>query len=392
VYFAETMAEARPLVSVYNPDAKDTVLSELPLPAVFSCPIRPDLVNFVHTNMAKNHRQPYAVSAMAGHQTSAESWGTGRAVSRIPRVQGGGTQRSGQAAFGNMCRGGRMFAPTRVWRKWNRKTNVNQRRYAVASALAASALPALVMARGHKIDQVPEMPLVVGNAMESAKQTKAVVKILENIGATEDVEKCKASKKLRAGKGKMRNRRYTMRRGPLIVYSEKDGIEYAARNLPGVELVSVERMNLLQLAPGGHMGRFIIWTEGAFAMLDKVYGDGVNKSEMKKGYVLPKSQMQNADLARIINSDEVQSVVNPAKFAAKGVSTKKIKKNPLKNVETMESLNPYVRIMRKAEQEQQAARKAKKAAILKEKRGNKERKAASQAFYEQANKDGDLMF
>lgn len=46
--------------------------------------------------MAKNKRQAYAVSEKAGHQTSAESWGTGRAVARIPRVGGGGTHRSGQ--------------------------------------------------------------------------------------------------------------------------------------------------------------------------------------------------------------------------------------------------------------------------------------------------------
>lgn len=74
----------------------------VPLPAVFKSPIRPDIVNFVHTNMAKNKRQPYAVSRKAGHQTSAESWGTGRAVARIPRVRGGGTHRSGQGAYGNV--------------------------------------------------------------------------------------------------------------------------------------------------------------------------------------------------------------------------------------------------------------------------------------------------
>jgi len=83
-----------------------------------------------------------------GHQTSAESWGTGRAVARIPRVSGGGTNRSGQGAFGNMCRGGRMFAPTKTWRRWHRHINVNQRRYALCSALAASAVPALIMAKG----------------------------------------------------------------------------------------------------------------------------------------------------------------------------------------------------------------------------------------------------
>ena len=87
----------------------------------------------------------------SGEQTSAESWGTGRAVARIPRVRGGGTHRSGQGAFGNMCRGGRMYAPLKVWRKWHRKINLKQRRYALVSAIAASGVPSLVLARGKKI-------------------------------------------------------------------------------------------------------------------------------------------------------------------------------------------------------------------------------------------------
>ena len=98
------------------------------LPAVFTAPIRPDIVQSVHSLMKMNKRQPYAVKYEAGHQTSAESWGTGRAVARIPRVPGGGTHRAGQGAFGNMCRGGRMFAPTKIWRRWHRKINLNQKR------------------------------------------------------------------------------------------------------------------------------------------------------------------------------------------------------------------------------------------------------------------------
>merc|ERR1711976_788237 len=111
-------------------------------------------------NMNKNNRQAFAVSMSAVKNVSASSWRTGRAVARIPRVGGGGTSRSGQGAFGNMCRGGRMFAPTKTWRKWHRKINTTQKRYAVASALAATAVPALVMARGHKVETVPEIPLV----------------------------------------------------------------------------------------------------------------------------------------------------------------------------------------------------------------------------------------
>ena len=151
---------------------------------MFSAPIRSDIVQTVHTNVAKNHRQAYAVNSKAGHQTAAESWGTGRAVSRIPRVPGGGTHRAGQGAFGNMCRGGHMYAPTKTWRKWHRKVNVGQKRYAVVSALAASAIPALVMARGHRIDNVAEVPLVVDDSIEGiTPEQYNVLRILRGQGS-----------------------------------------------------------------------------------------------------------------------------------------------------------------------------------------------------------------
>ncbi|GMP85226.1 hypothetical protein CsSME_00038463 [Camellia sinensis var. sinensis] len=338
------MAAARPLVSVHNLDsdmATDGATNTLPLPDVMKSSIRPDIITFVHTNMSKNSRQPYAVSKKAGHQTSAESWGTGRAVSRIPRVPGGGTHRAGQGAFGNMCRGGRMFAPTKIWRRWHRRINVNQKRYAVASAIAASAVPSLVMARGHRIESVPEIPLVVSDSTEGIEKTSSAIKALKQIGAYPDAEKAKDSQAIRPGKGKMRNRRYISRKGPLIVYgTEGSKLVKAFRNIPGVEIANVERLNLLKLAPGGHVGRFVIWTKSAFEKLDSVYGSFEKPSEKKKGYVLPRAKMVNADLTRIINSDEVQSVVRPIK---KEVKRAPMKKNPLKNLNTMLKLNPYAK-------------------------------------------------
>jgi len=329
-----SMASSRQLVTVI--DTKQNVTGSVVLPAVFTAPIRTDIVHFVHTNMAKNHRQPYSVNVDAGMQPAAESWGTGRAVSRIPRVGGGGTSRSGQGAFGNMCRKGRMFAPTKIWRRWHRKVNVTQKRHAVASALAASAVPALVQARGHKIDEVPEVPLVV-SGLESLTKTKAAIEALTGIGAYTDVQKVAYSKKVRAGAGKMRGRRYVQRRGPLVVYSEDNGLTKAVRNLPGVDVAHVDRLNLLQLAPGGHVGRFCIFTQGAFEKLDNIFGTYRKESTVKSNYVLPTPMMANSDLARIINSDEVQSVVNPAKKAAKRIG---VKKNPLKNLQVLGRLNP----------------------------------------------------
>lgn len=178
-----------------------------------------------------------------------------------------------------------MFAPTKTWRKWHVKVNQNQRRFATVSALAASALPSLVLARGHRIEQIPEVPLVICSSAEKLTKTKEAVALLKTHHAYADVVKVSNSRKLRAGKGKMRNRRHRQRRGPLVVYNEDLGIVKAFRNLPGVELVNVRRLNLLQLAPGGHLGRFIIWTESAFGLLDEVFGTFEKTAVYKKDYL-----------------------------------------------------------------------------------------------------------
>ncbi|EON69329.1 large subunit ribosomal protein L4e [Coniosporium apollinis CBS 100218] len=337
---------SRPTVTVISADGSASEQTH-PLPEVFKAPIRPDIVQTVHTGMAKNKRQPYAVSEKAGHQTSAESWGTGRAVARIPRVSGGGTHRAGQAAFGNMCRSGRMFAPTKVWRKWHQKINLNQKRFATVSALAASSSPALLMARGHQVSTVPEVPLVVSSSAftdSAIVKTSAALALLRAVGAGPDVEKVKNSRKLRAGKGKLRGRRHRQRRGPLVVYSpEEDGKDLvrAFRNIPGVETSSVYALNLLQLAPGGHLGRFIVWTSSAFAALDKIYGTTTEASALKKDFLLPSALISQPDLPKLINSSEVQAVLRPVKG---GSITKRAvvqKKNPLRNMQVLLRLNPY---------------------------------------------------
>jgi large subunit ribosomal protein L4e len=255
-----------------------------------------------------------------------------------------------------------MFAPTKTWRRWHVKISVNQRRYATVSALAASALPSLVLARGHRIEQVAEIPLVVSSAVESFTKTKEAVTLLKALHVYADVFKVSNSRSLRAGKGKMRNRRHKQRRGPLIVYAEDKGIVRAFRNLPGVELVNVTRLNLLQLAPGGHIGRFIIWTENAFAMLDEVFGTFDKASAHKKDYFLPMAKMANPDLARLINSAEIQAVVRPA-----GPKTQKRpwtqKKNPLVNRGVLFRLNPYAKTLRRHELLKQERMKAKKEAV-----------------------------
>jgi len=282
-----------------------------------------------------------------------------------------------------------MFAPTKVWRKWHRKTNQNQKRYATASALAASAVPALVMARGHKIEQINEVPLVISNAMESITKTKAAVELLKSIKAYSDIEKVIDSRKIRAGKGKARNRRHVQRKGPLVIYNEDAGITKGFRNIPGLDLVCVSRLNLLQLAPGSHLGRFIIWTQGAFEKLDELYGTYAAPSELKKGFryiyshlylsqngiliftcSLPHSKVFNTDITRLINSDEIQSIVRPAN--SKTQARAPIKKNPLRNDQVLVRLNPYAQYVKRVA----ASKEAREKTVQSKRTGASKKKAA----------------
>eukprot|EP00210_Caulerpa_lentillifera_P009421 g8982.t1 len=377
------MSGARPTVSVY--DLKGNAIDQLALPSVFTAPIRTDIVQFVHAIQLLNTRQAHAVNPKAGHQTSAESWGTGRAVSRIPRVPGGGTHRAGQGAFGNMCRGGRMFAPTHPWRKWHRKSNKKLRRYAIASAVAASALPSIVMAKGHLIPDAIEIPLVVDDSLEGISKTKSVVDVLKAIGAYDDVEKSKNSKRVRSGKGKQRNGRWLVKKGPLIIYGQDGGIAAAVNKLPGVSIRRVTNLSLQQLAPGGHVGRFVIWTKSAFEELDRVFGTKTESSELKKGFKVPTPCVASADMTRIIRSEEVQDVVRAPRKEVK-VKMTRCKPNPLKNEAALSLLNPYAADM-KSKAREAAARAVKKQRAAK--KVDKELKAANKAFRAILEKESD---
>jgi len=122
-----------------------------------------------------------------------------------------------------------------------------------------------------------------------------------------------------------------MKKGPLLVYNCPTKQVYAFRNIPGLDICHVERLNLLKLAPGGLFGRLIIWTEEAFKSLNKVYFCS------KKNYELPISVVTNSDINGIINSEQIQMVLNPLKEVPAKINKKF---NPLKNKLMMRKLNP----------------------------------------------------
>jgi large subunit ribosomal protein L4e len=207
---------------------------------------------------------------------------------------------------------------------------------------------------------IPEVPLVLDSAIfeaDGASKTASSLAVLKAVGADADIERVKGSKKLRAGKGKLRGRRHRQRRGPLVVYDPAvDGKEIVKgfRNLPGVETSPVTALNLLQLAPGGHLGRFIVWTSAAFKALDDIYGSTTEPSAHKRDFLLPSNVVSQADLTRLINSSEIQSSLNAPKGDAVTRRSAVQKKNPLRNRQVLLRLNPYAAAFAQEAQKKQA--------------------------------------
>jgi large subunit ribosomal protein L4e len=235
-----------------------------------------------------------------------------------------------------------MFAPTKIYRRWHRKINLHQKRFAVVSALAASSLPALLMSRGHKVEKIAEVPLVVENSVQGYDKTKQAVAFLKAVNAIDDINRVNDSKQIRAGAGKARNRRYVHRRGPMLVLPDNKGVR-AFRNIFGLDIANVNALNLLHLAPGGHVGRFIVWTQAAFEQLDKIFGTFTQASAVKKGFTLPQPMLTSTDVTRIMQSEEVRRVLKAKKLQAKKPSRFTAPTNGIKNRRLRLKLNPFTK-------------------------------------------------
>lgn len=239
-------------------------IGEIEVPKVFSTPVRHDVIKRAVIALQSTRFQPQGRDPMAGKHTTAESRGTGHGIARVPRLKGGS-----RAAFGVSIVGGHAAFPPVSWKVIVKRINKKEKRFAIRSGIAATAVKELVEKRGHKFES-EYLPIVVSNEIQSLKKTKDVEALFIAIGVQDDVERADR-RKVRAGRGKMRGRKHKKGKGPLIVVAEDEGIGYAARNLPGVEICSVAGLNAELLAPGAHPGRLVIWTESAFGQVDEVW-------------------------------------------------------------------------------------------------------------------------
>lgn len=249
-------------------DLKGTAVGKVKVPKVFQTPIRPDVIKRAVITIQSHRFQPQGRDPMAGKRTTAESRGVGLGIARLPREKG----RGDRARFAPGTVSGRAAFPPRVAKRIWKKLPQKEMQLALRSAIAATASKETVANRGHAIEDVPDFPLVIADEFQTLKKAKEVEETLTALGVLADIYRVKDSRKVRAGKGKMRGRKMKQAVGPLIVIDKNDGIAEAARNLPGVEVSTVENLNAEILAPGTHPGRLTIWVGSAFEKLNTRFG------------------------------------------------------------------------------------------------------------------------
>ncbi len=260
------------MVNVYS--VKGESKGKVELPQIFDTEYRPDLIQRAVVSIQANKRQRYGVFERAGLQTSADYFGRRRGayrqtinkgMSRLPREKPGGGGLGKVRRVPHAVGGRRAHPPTK--KIWEKKINNKEYLKALSSAIAATGDRDLITNRGHLIDDVKNIPLIVEDKFQKLDKTTDVLNTLKHLGLEDELDRAR-EKKIRAGKGKTRGRKYKKRKSVLIVVNEDHGIKKGSRNIPGVDIVDLNELNVELLAPGAHAGRLSLWTKSAIKNLD----------------------------------------------------------------------------------------------------------------------------
>ncbi|MEM1541279.1 MAG: 50S ribosomal protein L4 [Ignisphaera sp.] len=248
-------------------DIDGNIVDKIELPLVFSLPVRIDVIRRAVHSALTAKLQPKGRDPLAGKRRVGESWGIGYSVARVPRLD------NGRAVFAPNVRGGRrQFAPT-VMERIHEEINRKEMKLAIMSSLAGLADPKFVFKRSYVVPKsVENIPIVVVNSIEDISATKDLKKFLVRLGLWGNIERAQEMTRIRAGRGKMRGRRYVEPKSLLfIISSSKAPLTRAIRNLPGSDYVTPMTLNILKLAPGGLPGRLSIITVKALEMISHLF-------------------------------------------------------------------------------------------------------------------------
>jgi len=256
-------------------DLKNSKAGEKDLPSQFNEAYRPDLIKRAVLVLQSAARQAYGTSPEAGKRSSSDTSkrrrkyrGTyGFGISRVNRKihSRRGMRMNWVGAFSPQTVGGRRSHPPKADKILEQKINKKENRKAIRSAIAAAMDKEIVMARGHRIPE--NYPFIISSDFENLVKTKEIEAALVALGFSEEIKRS-LIRKVRAGLGKMRGRKYQTKKGLMIVVSGQCPLMKAASNL-NVDVVIANALNAELLAPGAQPGRATLWTEKAIDMLNE---------------------------------------------------------------------------------------------------------------------------
>ncbi|SHO46898.1 50S ribosomal protein L4 [Nitrosotalea sinensis] len=249
-----------------------SVDGDIELPLVFSTPVRNDLIHRAYIHLESHSFQRQGRYPNAGMDVVAESNSppTGHHQARVARMAGGGGGRQGQAGGVAMVRKGRQAHPPTSERVIYKMLNKKENKLALCSALAATTSSTLVKLRGHKIDKITTLPLVVSDQIESVSKSKELAKILDSLNLTQDVDRLRNRLKGRSGKPLLRGRKTKVGKSILLVVKDSKNLAKASGSLLGVDVVDAKNLSVLDLAPGAQPVRLTVFSKGAIEEISKI--------------------------------------------------------------------------------------------------------------------------
>ncbi len=249
---------------------------EKEMPKQFNESYRPDLIKRAVLSLQSKTRQKYGAHPEAGKRHSAElsrrrrkyRGGYGAGISRVTRkiLTRRGTRFYWVGAVSPGTRGGRRAHPPKAEKNWEQKLNKKENRKAIRSALSAVLNKEIVKERGHKAPE--NYPFIIDKDIEQLTKTAEIKDFLNKLNLQEELQRS-AVKKIRAGLGKLRGRKYQKKKGPLIVVGTPCTLLKSAKNIPGIDIVQVTQLNTELLAPGTKPGRITLFTENAIDVMEK---------------------------------------------------------------------------------------------------------------------------
>lgn len=261
-------------LSILDSHKKKT--GEQELPVQFNEEFRPNLIKRAVLSLQSRLRQQYGASPEAGLRHSASlskrrrkyrgCYGFG--ISRVARKihSRRGTRMFWVGTFSPQTVGGRRAHAPKSEKIFAQKINKKENQKAIRSAIAATIVKDLVSKRGHKIPV--EYPFLLDDSVETLSKTQDVLQTLKELGFNEELVRSSV-KKVRAGKGKSRGRKFKRKKGILIVTKDNCQLLKSAKNIPGLDIVPVKSLNANILAPGALAGRVTLFTAGAVEIMNK---------------------------------------------------------------------------------------------------------------------------